>query len=73
MLDLFLSFVFIAVSVLLGIYSYRQWRTHEQIWFLFCTATAELAAVCFWFSWLVGFVMLVPAVIMFIVAVNMKS
>jgi hypothetical protein len=66
------SGLFILLSLALAFFDIRGWLKSQRIWFMISLIAAILAALVFWLAWPVGFLLLISAGLLFVLAAFFK-
>jgi hypothetical protein len=66
MTDLVFTFTFMLISILFGIFTFRQWRLSGRIMHMLSMIMAFVAAIAFWSSMMTGFLSVGLAVFLLI-------
>jgi len=68
MTDTLITGALTLAAILLAYFSFRRWQKNKSIWYLISAIASVLAAPAFWLSWVHGFFLLIPAVLLFALA-----
>jgi len=53
------------LALAVAYFTYQRWQKSKGVWYVLSTVAAVLAVPSFWLSWVQGFLLLVPAVLLF--------
>ena len=57
----------------LAIFSFLRWRKNKSLWYVLSIAASVMAAPAFWLSRVLGFLLFVPAVLLFVLGELFKK
>jgi hypothetical protein len=73
MIHTLVTCVFTLLAFALAFFDFRGWRRDRRIWYMISLVAAAIAAAAFWLSWGLGFLLLVPAALLFALGLLFKA
>ena len=68
-----LTIVFSLLALALAFFDFRGWRKDRRIWFMISLIASIIAATAFWLFWGMGFLILIPAALLFVLGELFKK